>query len=196
MASRALRRPAALAAASALLGVVLAGCALVSSSRETVLPPAPAPVASTSVPTTAPSTAAPVPSPSVVVGDEMDCGGAAVSLSGADQDFTLVGECPEVTAGGTELDIDMTRATVGTLLLNGDRNDVDAATVGAIVVGGQDNEIDAAAVAQLTLNGERNEVEADGRIDAVTVSGNDNRVTAGSLGTIADQGQRNTLTAR
>lgn len=190
----AVRRPLALALLVAV-GMSVAGCGVLAGERATVVP-TDAGTRPTVVPS-APATSAAPSTPSVAPPADglTDCAGAAVTLSGADVDFTLVGDCPAVTVNGTDLDIDAAGATVGSLQLGGDRNELDAQRVETLAVGGQENEIDAVEIGSLAVNGDRNEVEADVRIGAVAVSGNDNRVTAPERGPVTDNGQRNTVGA-
>jgi hypothetical protein len=180
------------------------GCTMMASDRATVVPTDPGRTSTAPTPTASPSRSAfpdaspsPTDAPTTAPTTEgvTDCGGAPVTLSGADLDFVLTGDCPSVTVNGTGNDIDTERATVGALQLGGDRNELDATGIQSLTLGGQENDVDADSIQRLTLNGDRNEVEVRTGLGAVTVSGNDNVVTAAQLGSVTDNGQRNRIAA-
>ena len=176
---------------------VLTGCGVVAGPRQTVLPdpPSKAPQTSPATPVpTRPATPAPSATPTTAEGT-LVCNGGTTEISGADQAFVLAGDCSSVMIGGTGLRVDATQATLGTVQLSGDRNDLRAADISMLSVGGQDNTVDAAMLSTVALNGDRNSVSAAG-FTALTVSGNDNTVRAASQGAVTDNGQRNTVTGR
>jgi hypothetical protein len=192
------RRPLTLLLIVAV-GLTVAGCGVLGGARETVLPtdgaagPTVVPSSSATAAPAAPTASASVPSTDDAAAT--DCAGAPVTLSGADLDFTLTGDCPAVTVAGTGLDIEAGAATIGSLQLSGDRNELEGGTLQTLAVDGQDNEVDVARSGALTVNGDRNEVTASDEVGAVTVSGNDNRVLAPQWGPVSDNGQRNQVGA-
>ncbi|MDY0829027.1 hypothetical protein SK224_07790 [Microbacterium sp. BG28] len=195
MTTRRLGHIAILVAAAA----VLTGCGGVAGPRQTVLPDPPSKAPQTSPATPVPTgPATPVPSatsaPPAAEGT-LVCSGGTTEVSGADQAFVLTGDCSSVMIGGTGLRVDATQATLGSVQLSGDRNDLRAADISMLSVGGQDNTVDVAMLSTVALNGDRNSVSAAG-FTALTVSGNDNTVRADSQGAVTDNGQRNTVTGR
>lgn len=179
---------------------VLTGCGVVAGPRQTVLPDPPSSAPQTSPTTPAPTRpATPGPSETSAAPPAAEgtivCSVGPTEISGADQAFVLTGDCSSVMIGGTGLRVDATQATLGSVQLSGDRNDLRAADVSTLSVGGQDNTVDAAMLSTVALNGDRNSVSAAG-FTALTVSGNDNTVRADSQGAVTDNGQRNTVTGR
>ncbi|MDL5350431.1 hypothetical protein [Microbacterium sp. zg-YB36] len=119
-----------------------------------------------------------------------DCGGEPVTVSSG-SDLDLSGDCPQVTLSGTDIELDLTRATVDELQISGDRHEVDAGDVVTVAISGQDNNLEATSVMSLELTGDRNEIDVRGEIGEVVVNGNDNEVDAGALGDVVDNGDRN-----
>lgn len=148
---------------------------------------------------TAPLTAAPNPpaatadpEPSARVTDvAADCIDGVARLAGSAQQVSLVGSCARVEIEGTDLDVDLTRASVEDVVLRGDRNEVDAASVGSLSIEGTENDWEGVDIGSLSLRGDRNEIDLDGRAGAIAVAGNDNTVEAHEFGATDDNGQRN-----
>lgn len=176
-------RPLVLSALAAAFAISLAACTPFNTEgARRVLPASPS--------AAAPSAAA--PSASAQPAPDGDCGGLPVTLS-AGRDLRLQGDCPQVTITGTEVEVDLTGATVDEIVVEGDRHDVDAGGISTLRVSGQDNDIEATTIASLEIMGDRNELDVGGEAGTVVVDGNDNEVDAGALGSVDDRGERNVI---
>jgi len=178
------------AAVTFTFGFALTGCVPIATDDArpvtTVRPTAPAaPATPGEAGTPDASTASPAPTGG-------DCAGEPVAVSSGN-DLVLSGDCPRVTVSGTDVDLDLTRAAVGELVIEGDRHDVEAGDVAAASIAGQDNDLEAATVGALVVTGDRNDVGVRGEIGSIAVNGNDNEVEGGSLGDVVDSGARNTI---
>ncbi|WP_159096525.1 DUF3060 domain-containing protein [Miniimonas sp. S16] len=118
---------------------------------------------------------------------------AACSNGAPDVDLRWDGQCDAVAIEGVDLDVDLERATVQSVTVRGDRNDVDAADLATLVIEGQENDVHAQSIGSAEVRGDRNEVDVDGRLGAVVVQGNDNEIEARELGTTDDSGDRNVI---
>lgn len=178
------------AAASAAAALLLAGCTAGPEPALTVLPerpstsatPNPTPTAGITVPATEPA--------------EAGCVDGVAQVSGSTQSLAFAGDCDRLEITGNDLTVDLTDATARTVVVRGDRNDVEAGQMGALDIEGNDNEWDGGSLGALALRGDRNDIEVDADLGAVAVAGNDNAIAAGILGAVDDSGQRNLITAR
>jgi hypothetical protein len=124
--------------------------------------------------------------------ETMDCEGRPVEVGGKSFEWTLVGECPDVSVAGSDIDINLDGVELGTLTILGDRNEIDdAARPTEVTVRGHDNEVDATDIGALLLAGDRNDVDARSEIHLVTIEGDDNRVETDYLGQSSEDGSGN-----
>lgn len=191
---------------AAVCAVVLTGCAAAPEPVVTRLPTDG--TATTPTPTATPTgsrtptpatvvTAPPVASatPSAVPVEEglLDCGGSSVTLAGSAQTFRITGDCPDLRVEGNGVLVVATSARVGTVIVSGDRMELQFGDVGGVTVQGNDITTLAGGLGSGVVRGDRNRIEASRSIAGVVLAGNDNTVTAPTIGSVDDQGQRNTI---
>lgn len=177
------------AALATIAALAVGGCALIPGPRVTRVPAdAPSPRTSVSV-TAAPGPGSAQPTPP---GMGIDCGGRPVVLSAGSPSFTLSGECPDVQVQGPDLAVDLTSASVQSLLVGGDRVTVRAGGIADVTVQGNDTVVSATGIEALVVRGDRNAVISSGGVGSVVVQGNDNTVRGG-VGRMSDEGGRNTI---
>lgn len=177
-----LRRAAAALLACSLV-LVVAGCVTVASPVRTPNS------GSTADPRPSDDVATVAPAPS-----EAECIDGVLRIGAAEAGLTFAGSCESVFIEGTDLDVDLERADVASIVIRGDRIDLDAGRIASLDIQGQDNEADLEALDVLSVTGDRNDVDVDGPIGSVTIDGNDNEVDTQSVGTISDVGDRNRVT--
>jgi hypothetical protein len=164
-----------------LLAAVLAGCAPLGS----VLGHPSMPRGS------ATSTAAPQPSGTPVspVHPTIGPAGCTITSPGAYQ----VADCPIL-----QVDVDgatVTAGRIGTIAINGDRDQVLADAGASVHIAGQDDQVVVAGdIGGIDIRGDRDEIDGRGRIGSGRIAGNDDTVTAAAgVGDITDDGARNTI---
>ena len=185
--SRRTRDRVAALAAVALATVVMAGCAAEPAprltARPTATPSAASPSAST--PAVAPTT------PTTSAEATAVCTDGVLQLSGSAQALRFDGECARVEISGADLDVDLDDARITSVIVRGDRNEVDLDAPDDVTVEGQGNDIDAETVGAATIRGDRNRLDVDDALGSLTISGNDNAVEADTIGAADVQGDRN-----
>lgn len=158
-----------------LLALALAGCTsdfLISDAPTPSATADPTPTAEPSDPTptaSATPTATPDPEPTF----EADgCAEVVLDRPGA----YAIGDCTRLTINGPAIRV--TAASIGVLVINGDRAEVSATLVARAEVSGQQNEIETGELGVLVLRGDGNAVSTQGRVVRVDVQGNDNFITS------------------
>ncbi|MDD7929777.1 DUF3060 domain-containing protein [Microbacterium thalli] len=177
------------------VGVVFALTACVPADDapdRVVRPSAPSDASATAPAPVSPQPATPSSSPSTGGSDLSMCIAGVVALRGSDIDLSFTGECDRVEIEGAGLDVDLSDARVTTVVVRGDRVEVDLADVNTLEITGQAADIDADVIGSLSVAGDRNAIDGD-EISAVSVAGNDNRVHADRLGSVEQAGDRNDI---
>lgn len=180
-------------AGTVLLAMGLAGCSLLPQPIVTRLPEAPVSVSPEPTGTAAtggtPSPAATASTPEGVA----DCGGAAYTVTSGSSATVIVGDCPELRVEGSDLAVDASGASVGSLDTSGDRISVRAADLGQLTIQGNGVAVTAATVGALTASGDGNEVTVSGDVGSATVRGNGNTVSAARVGAVVLEGSNNSI---
>ena len=122
-----------------------------------------------------------------------DCSGDDVTFNEPGVTYVVNGTCGEVTIEGEGITVGIARAD--RLVIRGDDNGVTAGTVGSVLINGQGNEVDSGGddtVTAVEIAGDGNRVSAEGAIESVVVNGNDNLTESeDSIGTVSDNGSGN-----
>jgi hypothetical protein len=104
-------------------------------------------------------------------------------------------DCLEVTVQGH--DIHVVAQSIGTLIIDGNANEVDAGEVGTVSIDGNVNRVDTLDLGDLDIDGRFNRVGVHGSVESVEVRGNDNDVIAdGDIGSITDHGESNLIASQ
>ncbi|MBK8445244.1 MAG: DUF3060 domain-containing protein [Micropruina sp.] len=199
---------------AAALVFVLSACTGPSTPTTVVTPPG-TPVPATSEVALSPSpgdaTATPSRQEQLEPGASTCVAGTRYNVNRAGN-YRLSGPCEVVAIGADRADVDITGA-VGSLTVNGQRNEVDAGDIAEITISGDDNDVearkvtgvqvqgqrnavDAFSIETVTVVGDRNELDGGARIGVVTVNGNSNEFEAREIGTRNDTGSRNRFETR
>ncbi|MDE0546913.1 hypothetical protein [Microbacterium sp. C7(2022)] len=121
----------------------------------------------------------------------IECDGRDTTIADSDRDYILRGICPTVSISGNDLDVSVEEAQVGSVIVRGDRNEIEAGDLTALEIEGQSADVEAMSLGSLSIAGDRNDVEIEGILGSVVLNGNDNSIEARELGDVADNGQRN-----
>ncbi|HYP72674.1 MAG TPA: DUF3060 domain-containing protein, partial [Microbacterium sp.] len=103
--------------AALIAALTMAGCAAEPAPLLTVRP-----TAATTPAATASAAASPTQSTAV---DAPTCAAGVLQISGSTQTVRFDGECARVEISGADLDVDLDDARIDSVVIRGDRNDVD-----------------------------------------------------------------------
>jgi hypothetical protein len=160
---RALPAPVALVGV-AVAALLLGGCTSDFLGDGGTAAPSPTESAATPQPT---ETAPPEPV------EEFDCDDVLIDRPGN----YVLGECGTVTLEGGGIDLSF--ASIATLVIRGDGVDIVGEALGSVDLEGQRGDIAAISIENLSIRGEQNVVVVDATIGTVIVNGNENVVTTG-----------------
>ncbi|MEV8266330.1 hypothetical protein [Microbacterium sp. NPDC076911] len=127
------------------------------------------------------------------VSERVDCAGSAVTVANSAAGYALHGVCPQVTIEGNDLEVALEEAEVGSIVMRGDRIDIDAGDISSASKSGQSNRVDATSIGSLDIAGSRNEADIDGVLGSVAINGDDNKVHGREIGDVSDSGSRNEI---
>ncbi|TBN57495.1 DUF3060 domain-containing protein [Glaciihabitans arcticus] len=122
-----------------------------------------------------------------------DCSGDDTTFNEPGVTYVVNGRCGVVTVEGEGISVGIARAE--RINIRGDDNEVTAGIVGSVLINGQGNEVDAGGddtITAVEIAGDGNRVSAVTMIESVVVNGNDNLTESqNGIGTVADNGTGN-----